>query len=375
MQQLEPILGQFDPLATAMVFGALASVVPVLLIATFIAFRRKALPTQRVEPTMPPDPTVRAAPFELPPQYSQIPDGLRLQMFRDITPAAPIKPISPRRADKAQQRLNKLLSDNSTKLPALIPALAENVKQIRELASKPQARVATLIDEVKKDPAVAARVLQLINSPLIGLWDVDDLDRATEHLDKQTVSDLVTLVWLRDRMEQEESTDLRPYLDALSDHSMHISASTGLLAQGISGLATHTGLLAGLLHEVGTWVVLRTLHSQDPKLLQSPGLVEQVVNRFAASAGRRVAETWQMPDSLVDTVAYEAEAFEASGSHTPFYRSLVVLAKVMETGLPRRDGELKVLLHQLRIPLSLKKARQIDELRTEGYDMLVFALH
>ena len=80
--------------------------------------------------------------------------------------------------------------------------LPETYFRVRDVADDPNSTMADLANALKFDPAISARVLKIVNSPLYGFpKQIDTVTRAVNLLGMQAVRDLVTAADLPGRGE------------------------------------------------------------------------------------------------------------------------------------------------------------------------------
>jgi HD-like signal output (HDOD) protein len=202
------------------------------------------------------------------------------------------------------------------------PALRASVHQIGALPSPPAVAQQLLVaveDEdvsagalaeiVAGDVALAAKVLQLVNSGFFGLaQEITDLQRGISLLGFDLLRTLaVTNGALR---EFRPIAQLRGFsMDAFESYSRRVASVAGRLVEGRQGARTATS--AGLLHDVGVLV----LASRVPeKFSEALAIVERervplheaeeaVLGVAHPTVGAYLLALWGLPEAVVDAVA------------------------------------------------------------------------
>lgn len=186
-----------------------------------------------------------------------------------------------------------------------LPILPEIAFKVREAVSDPNAAAATVAKAVSSDASIAARLLQVANSPLYrGTSAISNLQSAIARLGAPLVRNLVTSLILK-QLFQTKSPALQARMHALWEHSTQVAAISHVLARKLTRLKPDEAMLAGLLHDIGALPILVKVETH-PELLQNPAAIDDLVDKLHASVGRLILETWKFPPELV-TVAAEHE--------------------------------------------------------------------
>lgn len=186
------------------------------------------------------------------------------------------------------------LLDNAVSLPTL-PDLAT---RLDALAQRAAADARHLADEIRKDPGIAAQVVRIANSAAYrGGAPVSQLQAAVTRIGVDSTRHLVRGLALR-QLFSSPSVVLQSRLRAIWSRSLEVAACAQLLARHGGRLEAETGLLAGLVHQIGALPLLRLLE-RYPELLQSPAAVDDVLRRLGGRAGELVLSSWAFPTTLL----------------------------------------------------------------------------
>jgi putative nucleotidyltransferase with HDIG domain len=207
------------------------------------------------------------------------------------------------------------------------------IVQLKTIPSQPETYLA-IVDELKKadpsvgrvgeiitrDPSMAAKILQLVNSPFFGLpQTVIDPGQASVLLGVDTIRDLVLIVGIFSQFDSRKLARLK--LGALWDHSQR----TGQLAKSIAihikanSKQINDAMVAGLLHDVGKLILADNFPQQyfevnrlSTNQNQEVNLMEQKVFGVNHSqVGAYLFGLWGLSEFVQDAVAYHHEPMAA----------------------------------------------------------------
>ena len=193
------------------------------------------------------------------------------------------------------------------KLPSL-PAIYHEL--LREMRS-PNASAASVGRIVKRDLAMAAKLLQLVNSSYFGLKaKVADPVQATVILGTDTVRALVIQAHLFEQGGSRRPGGLD--LEQLWDHSMAVATA----AKQLTALAKRPRVeqditfLAGLLHDIGRLVLARGHPKQYRQLIRDAGGMPSAEQERAVlggghpEVGAYLLGLWGLPEEAVEALAW-----------------------------------------------------------------------
>jgi putative nucleotidyltransferase with HDIG domain len=191
------------------------------------------------------------------------------------------------------------------------PAAAE---QVLRIAGNSNAGAADVARVVETDPALAARVMRLANSPYYGApRRVSSTRHAIVMLGFDTVRGLAVSAacsLLDGRVE------LGP--DGFWRHAITTACAASVIGRRV-GVPTTDAFSAGLLHDLGAVL----LHRRDPQAfedaMQSPSMSDQVAAELAAfgithaDEGANALDAWGFPAPFVEAVAMHQHGVEEPG--------------------------------------------------------------
>lgn len=194
-----------------------------------------------------------------------------------------------------------------------LPAQPETFRAIQEALADPDVDVGDVAAIVEADIALAAKILQVVNSSFFGLpTSLTDTRQAVSYLGLNVIRDLVLATEVFEVADAADG-EVEAFLGRLQDRSQR----TGRLAQRILESTDSTGsgsnaFTAGMLHDIGL-LVLATQSSdrQAAAADDSPsrGAPLDVADMEASGAkhaeiGAYLLGVWGLPYAIVEAAAY-----------------------------------------------------------------------
>ncbi|MEN8762625.1 MAG: HDOD domain-containing protein [Thiogranum sp.] len=207
-----------------------------------------------------------------------------------------------------------------------LPTLPEVALRVREVVDDENANAGEIAAIIAQDAALSARLIQVVNSPLYrGRQEIDRLPMVIARLGNKLVRNLVTSQVMK-QMFQATNDVIDQRLRAVWEHSVQVAAIARALAGQCSDVMPDQAMLAGLIHDIGTLPILYRAEERD-ELLDSPGLLDQLITRLHARIGGAILKQWKFPDALV-AVAAEHEDLERTHNGPPDLVDLVQVANL-----------------------------------------------
>ncbi|HID98459.1 MAG TPA: HDOD domain-containing protein [Thermodesulfobacteriaceae bacterium] len=246
-----------------------------------------------------------------------------------------------------------------------LPSMPHTLNRVLESLDRISSSAETLEEIIRDDPVITAKILRMANSPYYGLQgEVSSIARAVVILGFEEVKNLVIGLALTGTFS--EKTGFREF-DArrIWIHSIGVARAGQMLAEHISGLDPDEIFTAGLLHDMGRFLLCLYFPGELRRILEasrSRGMslsdVEESCGLSHAELGAYLAQRWNMSDTLVNTVRYHHRPASAG----PDIRacSLVFLADrlclKMKLGWSFEDEDDSVLVpRSLGLPLDVVK--------------------
>lgn len=194
-----------------------------------------------------------------------------------------------------RSELEGKLSEGSLELP-LLPGVA---MEITSAAAKEDVDARVIADMLKRDAALSAHVLRIVNSPLYSpRAQIVSLQQAVARVGAVKIREIALIIACRTGVFKAKGYERE--LDEVFAHSI----GTALFAQEI---ARHTrnnvedAFLCGLLHDVGRPVLLQALLTalREGKLNADRDAILALVTELHEAAGSALAKAWSLPETVV----------------------------------------------------------------------------
>lgn len=211
-----------------------------------------------------------------------------------------------------------------------LTSLPEVVVCAIDLINDPDSSAAAIGQVIGKDPALTARLLQIVNSPFYGFPSrIDTVSRAIAVVGTLELLDLILATSVTKAFK-----GIPPELvsmDAFWDHSLY----TGVVARVLAGRQRAPNaeryLIAGLLHDIGALVMYQ----------QIPEIAANMVRRARAEltplhvlerdalgfdhgeVGAALLRAWRLPDTLIEAAQAHHAPLQAN-AHAPRFETVIV---------------------------------------------------
>lgn len=177
-----------------------------------------------------------------------------------------------------------------------LPSLPDVTAKVRAAVNDPRRSAGDVARVVQFDPALAARLIRIANSPLYrGARRFDNCHSAITRLGLATTRNLVVGLTLG-HMFQARTATVRERLQRTWRHSCRVAAISSVLARLTPGADPDRALLAGLVHDIGVLPLLQYVESLPTD--DSAVRIDTLVARLAAPLGTFVLKTWQFDPDL-----------------------------------------------------------------------------
>ncbi len=271
--------------------------------------------------------------------------------------------------------LHALLAD--AKLRALVgsigrlPAMPKISAALREASERGDASVKEIARLIGSDPAIAARVLQVVNSAFFRLPKrITRLEAAVSYLGFATIRNIALSIevfssWKRSlRIRQLEP-------DALLLQAQRMAAVARALTRGSP--ICDDAMLAGLLHNIGYWILVEERPQEMLDALtmaQSRGIAlheaeREVLGATYAEIGAYLLGLWGLPYTVIEAVALQTRPADTSPGEFDV-RAALMLARTLVDELSLRasssapmwdESALEASLQLVKAPFTSGEAR------------------
>ena len=240
---------------------------------------------------------------------------------------------------EALEGLRGRLRESGGDLPSL-PDLALKIGKAIDNPNNANEDIARLI---QLDPALAARLLAVVNSAALGaVAKISSIQQATGRLGRKKVRSLVYSCLLRN-VFKSDSMRLQKRMRELWRHSTHIAALSYVLARETPGIDPERALLAGLVHDIGAVAVISGVR-HFPVLAKRDEVLDYCIDSLRVEVGIEILRRWKLADEFEDVVR-DAENWMRIGRAIPEDSDIVILAQMhaligspRQAQLPRIDA-------------------------------------
>lgn len=191
------------------------------------------------------------------------------------------------------------LNAGSLELP-LLPGVA---MEITSAAGKDDVDTRTIAEMLKRDAALSAHVLRIVNSPVYSPRSpIVSLQQAVARVGAVKIREIALVIACRTGVFKAKGYETE--LDEVFRHSI----GTALFAQEIARQTRNNvedAFLCGLLHDVGRPVLLQALVTLlgKAKLGADRDAILDLVTQLHESAGSALAKAWALPETVVSALA------------------------------------------------------------------------
>jgi HD-like signal output (HDOD) protein len=195
--------------------------------------------------------------------------------------------------------LDRSLADKNLNLPSL----PEVALKIRNALANENVSIAEIARLIGSDPALAARILKTANSALFyrGSKPITSVHGAVSQLGHRMVRNVALSYAAQQVFIGYGSQQVRAFLAAIWQHSVHTAALAHMLARVRTTLNPDDAFLAGLLHEVGKLYILMRVKDSLERVA-SEAAFKSVLDDWHPRLGRAVIEAWGLPPELAEAV-------------------------------------------------------------------------
>jgi HD-like signal output (HDOD) protein len=219
------------------------------------------------------------------------------------------------------EKLQTAIHENKITLPTL-PEVAIRVRDAMESDDVTSKQIAEI---VATDGALAARLLQVANSPLYrGRVPIENIQMAVNRLGNTLVRNLVTSLAMK-QMFQATSASLDKHLRAAWEEGVQVAAISRALARQAK-VDPEQAMLAGLVHNIGTLPVLMMADAY-PELMRTDEQLEQLVESLNPVIGKQILEEWNFPEALI-SVPENYQNLQYDGGPVADYVDIVLVARL-----------------------------------------------
>lgn len=179
------------------------------------------------------------------------------------------------------------------------------IKVISEIGN-PYYNISEIVNELKKDDVIVARLLKYCNSPVFSpLQQVDSVEKAVIFLGSKNLLNVILTVYLSGYYK-ESAYDLQP--QGMYNHSLAVGTISQKLCERLD-IASDVGFTCGLLHDIGKKVLDELVKNRKKEYYKeiikgrdSVDVERDMFNADHCFLGAYLAKMWNFPEVILNTI-------------------------------------------------------------------------
>ncbi|WP_166830842.1 sensor domain-containing diguanylate cyclase [Thalassoroseus pseudoceratinae] len=204
-----------------------------------------------------------------------------------------------------------------------LPTLPSVAVELLELSNDPATELPMVVQVIKTDPAIAAKILKVTNSSYYGFKkEVTTLERAVSLLGTRAVTSLALSFSLVDAATS--TGKLADHFQAYWRQSVVQGLAAEVLGQEFHNPKEHDFFLAGLLADLGRLAMLKTIGPEYTSTLETmmerqSWLAEQERDDLGfdhVEIGTKLMENWKLPPALIEASRFHHRSLDEIREHT-----------------------------------------------------------
>ena len=212
-----------------------------------------------------------------------------------------------------------------------LPTIPSVLKKLLGVIENPRISLSEISNFISNDPALATKVLKMVNSPVYGFpGRISSVSQAVILLGLNVVKGLLLGVSVFDLMQKS--------MIGLWEHSIGCAVMARIIAKKKQFKEPEEVSVGGLLHDIGKVILILQFPDDYQKAMSEAEktnitIAEAERNFFAAnhaSAGAWVARKWSFPRNLTDMI--ECHHRPHLVKNAPFQTAVVHLSDVLLRG-------------------------------------------
>lgn len=189
----------------------------------------------------------------------------------------------------------------------VLPTLPEVALRIRKAAEDSEIGVGSLSRVIGSDAALSARLIKVVNSPLLrGATEVTDLNAAITRLGVNYSCNLAIGLVI-EQIFHARSPVVEQKMREVWANSLEVAGISYELCQRYTRLKPDQAALAGLVHQIGVLPIL-TYAEEHNELLSDPVCLNHVIERIHPMLGDKILSVWEFPEMLIKVPSLSQDA-------------------------------------------------------------------
>ncbi len=220
-----------------------------------------------------------------------------------------------------QEELRKIIQS--------VPMLSPSASRLIQITTQPDHELDEIINLVKTDANLTARVLKIVNSAAFGLLNrITSIDRAVSYLGERIVVG-IAVDDCAGKLFNKELSGYAAQRGALWNHDLRTAiASREVVTQSATNISSELAFTAGLLHDIGKVIISDYLQGSVSEAVEMLSVADdldyldaevRLIGFDHTRAGYELARAWHLPEELAAVILHHHEPAKAQEE----YRCLV----------------------------------------------------
>ena len=222
---------------------------------------------------------------------------------------------------------NKICKENIQEIIKSVPMLSTSATRLLQLTSNPDHDMVEIVNLVKTDANLTARVLKVVNSAAFGLInEITSIDRAIYYLGERLIIS-IAIGDCAGKLFKKELLGYEAAGGALWKHDLRTAiAAREVVIQSEANISADLAFTAGLLHDIGKSLISDFLQGSAPEAIELINshdsqdyleAEEKIIGIDHTEAGFELAKAWQLPEELAEVILYHHQPANASEEFRP----------------------------------------------------------
>lgn len=209
----------------------------------------------------------------------------------------------------------------------VLPTLPEVALRAREAAESPHSNAADIARVINNDPAIAARVIKVANSPLMrGPREIKDVQTAIARLGLTCICNLITGLAM-EQMFQATSDVVDKAMRKSWSHATEVAGIAHVLCRHYTPhLKPDQAMLAGMIHEIGVLPILT--YAEESNLLNDPITLQRLTEKIHPYVGAKILESWKFSADLISVPRFYLKFDRNTEDGQADYTDLIMVANL-----------------------------------------------
>ena len=218
---------------------------------------------------------------------------------------------------------------------AQLPCAPKVFMQLTEMLAKEKVDVADIAQIVERDPAMAAKVLQLVNSEYFGLSQrISSIHQAVTYLGVELIEALAVSIHVSEGPELKSIPGFS--IDRVQSNAFSMARLARRLASGAE--AAEEAFAAAMLHDVGKIILALGMPDRFAETIRvaaetrrpAHDVERELLGLTHAEVGAYLLGVWGLPFRIVEAVAYHHTPSRAPGAASEILTTVHVAATMID---------------------------------------------